>query len=125
MFSEHFNKVYVTLIKRDDEKVVKQFDLFSSVSGHSQQCIFDGFFKTVMQMMGLIRIGNLNIKQLNDSKKTYQNYMNSLLKEVESMKVGMMKVISQTFSHKCKKHDMTKEDPTKLPFTFKMRKGKK
>lgn len=92
LHESYYTSTYNSILARDDEYVVKTFDNFQELSGHSKQCLLN-----ILANLTVSIHFNLNRQNLNYS--TYDLYMASLNKEINSIMdaIDMHKL----FDHVC------------------------
>ena len=92
LHESYYTSTYNSILARDDAYVVKTFDNFQKLSGHSKQCLLN-----ILANLAVSIHFNLDRQKLN--YHTYDLYMASIKKEINSIMAAI--TIHKLFDHVC------------------------
>lgn len=92
LHENYYTSTFNSIVKRDDDYVVKTFDKFYQLTKHSLQCVL-----TILANLIVSIHFNLDRKKLN--YRDYNSYMKTLKNEISI--VSNIVNISKLFDHKC------------------------
>lgn len=107
--ANYFNNCYVSLIKKNDEYVIKKFNEMSKIMSHSMICLLNIISTIKLKIHHSIDRNKLNLSN-------YDNYMKSVNNQMKLLLDDIFEDIINSISHKCYGEDINKCDPDDLMF---------
>jgi hypothetical protein len=107
----YFNDAYRSLIRRDDEYIMRVFDKLHSFYNHSYICLLNITFFHTNTILEKITIDKLNLKD-------YETFMNSVSNCIKNniASTNLREKFITSFNHKCEGIDISKCNPNEDMF---------
>jgi len=88
----YYTKTWNSIVRRDDEYVVKTFDQMQAVSGHSKQCLLNVVAHVCIDVHRKFNRTELNITSLESYLSSVGHQINNILDKID---------LKRLFDHEC------------------------